>query len=121
MPLDITSNHQLPFSIYKEKVDPTFHSTAVPSVKDGKSPITHFTSSFFERTREVMLGFGSDAMELHDIVAVWCAIANSRDLGYDKDGVPKLANGWQAVRRQFGVERYVTCDSTWNQSQLSFA
>jgi hypothetical protein len=102
LPLDITTQHLLPFPMYKRRVDPAFHTTSVPSEANGKPPITHFTSSVFERTREVMLGFGSDAMELHDIVAVWCAIENSHDSEGNHDG---LAKGWHAIKRRFDVER----------------
>lgn len=64
MPLDITTPHELPFPTYQERVDKTFVSSAKPSTACQKSPLVHFTSSFFERTREVMLEFGKDAMEV---------------------------------------------------------
>jgi hypothetical protein len=105
LPLDVTTPHILPFPLYKDHVDPAFDSTSNPSKSEGKPPVTHFTSSFFERTREVMQGFGYDAMELHDIVAVWCAIENSRVVGSDQDGLPKLSKGWEGTRRLFTVER----------------
>lgn len=67
-PLDITTPHELPFPVYQKHVDSAFQSTASPSKLDTKPPIQHFTSSFFERTREVMLEFGKDAMEVcHDL------------------------------------------------------
>ncbi|KAF9018015.1 nucleoside hydrolase [Hymenopellis radicata] len=97
LPLDITTPHELPFPVYTERVDGAFQQ---PSTGAGKKPITHFTSSFLEQTREVMLQFGKDAMELHDIVAVWCAIANPPWLS------PSLAPGWAASRRVFEIERY---------------
>ncbi|RDB25389.1 Inosine-uridine preferring nucleoside hydrolase [Hypsizygus marmoreus] len=97
LPLDITTPHELPFPSYKAKIDPSFDSSAAPSVADGKLPLTHFTSSFLERTREIMLQFGKDAMELHDIVAVWCAIENPPGLS--------LSDGWKARSRLFDIER----------------
>ena len=103
LPLDITTPHDLPFPFYREKVDPAFNSTTAPSVGTSKPPLTHFTSSFLERTREVMLEFGKDAMELHDIVAVWCAIENP-PLVQDADA-DTLALGWKARRRIFEIER----------------
>lgn len=106
LPLDITTPHELPFPYYKAKVDPTFHSTTIPSQRTAKSPLTHFTSAFLERTREVMLQFGKDVMELHDIVAVWCAIENPSVLVQDKDSLPTLTSGWKAVMRKFEIERY---------------
>lgn len=103
LPLDITTPHELRFPYYKEAVDPTFHSTAAPSIQSAKSPLMHFTSSFLERTREVMLEFGKDAMELHDIVAVWCAIANPPMGKNTEDGI--LSPGWRMVKRKFEIER----------------
>ena len=38
------------------------------------------STRYFQSTREFMMGFGSDAMELDDIVAVLCAIENSHML-----------------------------------------
>jgi hypothetical protein len=107
LPLDITTPHELPFPHYKAYVDPSFESSVWPSVAGlGKSPLTHFTSSFLERTREIMLEFGKDAMELHDIVAVWCAIENPPVIDEGIDGMPKLSQGWKAIKRVFDIERY---------------
>ncbi|KAJ7072537.1 Inosine/uridine-preferring nucleoside hydrolase domain-containing protein [Mycena amicta] len=75
---------------------------ANPSNSAGKSPLIHFTSSFLEQTRVAMLRSGKDAMELHDIVAVWCAIENPP---VSEGGVDTLAAGWKARRRIFDVER----------------
>ncbi|OCH95134.1 nucleoside hydrolase [Obba rivulosa] len=105
LPLDITTPHELPFPIYTRKVDPSFHSTKQPSQLAGKPPITHFTSAFLERTREIMLEFGKDAMELHDIVAVWCAIANPPVPEQEEGAMPALTSGWRAIKRKFDVER----------------
>lgn len=65
----------------------------------------HFTSAFFERTREVMVSFGKDAIELHDIATVWCALANPPVQVEAEGAVPTLQPGWKASRRQFQVER----------------
>jgi hypothetical protein len=107
LPLDVTTPHQLSFPFYKEHVDPMFDSTAVPSKSEDKPPLTHFTSCFLERTREIMLEFGTDAMELHDIVAVWCAIENPPVLEQAKESIPTLqsSSGWKAARRNFDIER----------------
>lgn len=102
--LDTTTIHELPFPLYKSLVDPAFENSAQPSVASDKSPLVHFTSSFLERVREVMIQFGKDAMELHDIVAVWCAIDNPPFA----DGEPvNLAPGWEVTTRVFDIERYV--------------
>lgn len=104
LPLDITTSHELPFPVYKKHVDPAFDTSNNPSIATDKAPVIHFTSSFLERTREVMVSFGKDAMELHDIAAVWCAIANPPL----EDGAPTtLTAGWDGVHRIFDVERYV--------------
>jgi len=104
LPLDITTPHELPFPVYQKSVDPAFSITASPSIAQEhfKSPVAHFTSAFLERTREVMLQFGKDAMELHDIVAVWCAIENPP---FADNETPKLATGWHGQFRVFDIER----------------
>jgi len=99
LPLDITTPHQLPFPTYKDRVDTSFESS-----EPSGTPIAHFTSAFLTQTRNIMLQFGIDAMELHDIVAVWCAIAFppfSDDSSMKETSVP----GWKAVRRIFDIER----------------
>ncbi|TFK75357.1 nucleoside hydrolase [Pluteus cervinus] len=98
LPLDITTPHELPFPVYRDRIDPSFQSTAVPSTELGKQPLVHFTSSFLERTREIMLQFGKDAMELHDVVAVWFAMENPP---FSDD----LALGWKTRTRVFEIER----------------
>lgn len=103
LPLDITTPHELPFPEYKKHVDSAFHNSSLPSISNNKSPLTHFTSSFLERARENMLQFGKDALELHDIVAVWCALENPPF----PDGVPMaLAPDWQGCTRIFDIERW---------------
>jgi len=102
LPLDITTPHELPFPEYKKHVDPAFHNSSLPSISHNKSPLTHFTSSFLERARENMLQFGKDALELHDIVAVWCALENPPF----SDDVPMvLTSDWQGCSRIFDIER----------------
>lgn len=105
LPLDVTTPHEFSFPLYKSKVDRTFDSTASPSDGSVKSPLVHFTSSVFERTREIMLHFGKDAFELHDPVAVWCAIENPPAKEEVQGKGPVLQQGWKSVRRQFQVER----------------
>lgn len=111
LPLDITTPHQLPFPVYQSCVDPTFSASAQSGAQAaGRSPLVYFTSAFFERTREVMLSFGNDGMELHDIVAVWCAIQNPPppEGQTSKVGLPKMGQGWKVVQRVFDVERPVS-------------
>lgn len=106
VPLDVTTSHEMPFPVYKAEVDPDFENTSCPSDPTRKPPLVHFTSAFLERTREVMLSFGKDAMELHDPVAVWFAIENPP--GKESAGQsPVLTQGWKTIRRQFQVERWV--------------
>ncbi|KAI0247287.1 Inosine/uridine-preferring nucleoside hydrolase domain-containing protein [Lactifluus subvellereus] len=97
LPLDITASHLLPFATYNARVDPTF-ATETPSVPMGKTPLTHFTSAFLLRTRKVMRAYGQDAMVLHDIAAVWGAIAHP-------PGLQGTAPGWTVRRRLFRMER----------------
>ncbi|KAI0675276.1 nucleoside hydrolase [Trametes maxima] len=106
LPLDITTPHELSFPYYKDTVDPAFSTTAAPSRAAGKAPLVHFTSAFLERTREVMVEFGKDAMELHDIAAVWCALENPPVRSEaSPDALPALREGWKASKRKFDIER----------------
>lgn len=104
VPLDVTTAHEMPFPLYKAEVDQAFENTSSPSIPAGKPPLLHFTSSFLERTREVMLAFGKDAMELHDPVAIWFATENppGKELAGQS---PVLRHGWRTTRRQFQIER----------------
>ena len=51
-----------------------------------------------------MLRYGKDAVELHDVVAVWCAIENPPLLD---DACMVLAPYWQGCKRIFDIERRV--------------
>lgn len=118
VPLDVTTPHEMPFPLYKAEVDPEFENTSFPSTPMNKPPLSHFTSAFLERTREVMLDFGKDAMELHDPVAVWFAIENPP--GMESAGQsPVLQQGWRTVRRQFQVERWVSFYLIWRIALIS--
>lgn len=110
-PLDLTSYLTLPFSLYTSAVDPSFNDTSSPSSPEGKAPLTHFTSSFLERTREVMRQFGSDVMEQHDPTVVYALIdwARAKRAGRDvepKDGEDEgdFAPGWGFRRVELEVE-----------------
>ncbi|KAF8842987.1 nucleoside hydrolase [Paxillus ammoniavirescens] len=103
--LDITISHELPFAFYIQHVDPDFDSTTNPSVAAEKSPLSHFTSSFLERSREIMISFGKDVLELHDIVAIWCAIDNPPEAFVKEHDLPSLLPGWAAAKRKFDIER----------------
>ncbi|KAI0317207.1 nucleoside hydrolase [Amylostereum chailletii] len=104
LPLDITTAHELPFPVYTQHVDPTF-SPDTPSSPSGKAPMRHFSSAFLRRTREIMKTFGKDALDLHDITAVWAAMMTPPV----KDAADKvdleLPHGWQVTRRRFLIER----------------
>ncbi|KAG9316698.1 nucleoside hydrolase [Chiua virens] len=103
--LDITTPHELPFPYYIRHIDPTFHSTRNPSIQSGKTPFTHFTSSVLESAREIMVSFGKDALEMHDVVALWCAIENPPETIVNRNGLPTLSPGWAVARRKFDIER----------------
>ena len=51
-----------------------------------------------------MLEFGKDAMELHDVVAMWCA-ANNPPNAVEDGTLPGLSEGWTVVHRLFQIER----------------
>ncbi|CAL1707331.1 unnamed protein product [Somion occarium] len=108
LPLDITTPHELPFPYYIQQIDPSFggqsQSNNVQSTDEGsQSPLVYFTSAFLSRTRQVMLKFGKDAMELHDIAVVWCAIENPPSVSSKP---LQLRKGWEVVRRHFQIERH---------------
>lgn len=54
-----------------------------------------------------MLEFGNDAMELHDVVAVWAAAKNPPVKDDAEEVDLGLMEGWGATRRKFAMERYV--------------
>jgi hypothetical protein len=86
-----------PFAGYTARIDPSFAADG-PSVPTGKTPVTHFTSAFLRRTRSVMRTRGLDSMQLHDITAVWAAIAHPPWL-------EAPAARWTIRRRLFSTER----------------
>jgi len=53
-----------------------------------------------------MVAFGKDALELHDVVAVWCAIENPPETVVEENALPGLSPGWAAAKRKFDIERY---------------
>ncbi|KAJ3861207.1 nucleoside hydrolase [Lentinula novae-zelandiae] len=98
LPLDITTPHQLPFPLYQKRVDSCFGSS-----QTSPKPVTRFSSSFLTHTRQVMNEYEQDAMELHDIVAIWCAIyfpPFPNDLHMEEESV----RGWKAAKRLFDIE-----------------
>lgn len=52
-----------------------------------------------------MIDLGKDVLELHDIVAVWCAINNPPEVSQAADSMPTLTPGWVAKKRVFDIER----------------
>lgn len=64
-PLDVTTPHELNFEQYASAVDPSFAFAdfKAPSKPEEKSPLAHFSTAFFERTRSVMKRYGKDGME----------------------------------------------------------
>ncbi|GAA5840913.1 hypothetical protein JCM11251_007638 [Rhodosporidiobolus azoricus] len=107
-PLDLTSYLTLPFSLYQDVVDPSFGTTKTPSRPEGKPPLTHFTSSFLEGTREIMASFGGDAMELHDPTVVYALVEWARAGGRQEQGAVSergtFAPGWTWQEVPFEVE-----------------
>lgn len=84
-PLDITTPHQIPFF---DLISPS---------SDPSTPIRKFVSAMLGRVRELQASFGlPDAMEMHDPVAVWYAIAHAG---------PSPAPGWSLRPRDFKIER----------------
>jgi inosine-uridine nucleoside N-ribohydrolase len=92
-PLDITTPHQIPFD---DLIHPSYPDNPDPSL----TPLKHLTSAMLGRVRGLQASFGlPDAMEMHDPVAVWYAIAHAHlPAGQNEDG-------WKVRARQFKVER----------------
>lgn len=105
LPLDITTKHMLFFPLYTDTIDKGFHPQN-HSIAEDKSPMRHFTSAFLQRTRRVMNERGKDAMEMHDVTAVWAAVANPPVQDATDEAEFGLADGWKVVRRKFVIERY---------------
>ena len=94
-PLDITTPHQIPFD---DLIHPSYPSNPDPEL----TPLKHLTSAMLGRVRGLQASFGlPDAMEMHDPVAVWYAIAHAH--------LPRgqeAAEGWAVKPRKFKVERH---------------
>ncbi|EIW67451.1 hydrolase [Tremella mesenterica] len=109
-PLDVTTPHQIPFS---DLIHPAFlpsqgHTSAGDTARHMQlTPIREFVSAMLLRVRGLQASFGlQDALEMHDPVAVWFALAQA---GVEQGGVERyghvLPNGWQAQGRTFTIER----------------
>ena len=98
-PLDITTPHQIPFS---DLIHPSYIPAADGTVNIDESvgPLRNFVSAMLLRVRGLQASFGlPDAMEMHDPVAIWYAIANAGRSPLDP--APK----WVLQPREFKIER----------------
>lgn len=103
-PLDITTPHSIPFS---DLIHPSVVAIPEPSTgvvrktSETPTPLEAFISAMLVRVRSLQANFGlPDAMEMHDPVAVWYALAHA--------GVPRGAGpveGWALNGREFTIER----------------
>ena len=106
-PLDITTPHTIPFLdlIHSDYIPTSDGSLPSPTTGDtAPGPLKSFISAMLVRVRGLQASFGlADAMEMHDPLAVWYAIAHaSLPLG-------QSAKGWQIKQREFKVERMGEC------------
>jgi inosine-uridine nucleoside N-ribohydrolase len=98
-PLDITTPHQIPFD---DLIHPDYAGKAASSsaATFASTPLRQFVSAMLVRVRGLQASFGlPDAMEMHDPVAVWYALAHAGLRPLD------LAQGWELQPREFKVER----------------
>ena len=101
-PLDITTPHQIPFD---DLIHPDFMPLAdgtlpAPSTTDVPGPLKSFVSAMLVRVRGLQASFGlDDAMEMHDPVAVWYALAHAGKAPLD------MADEWELQDRDFKIER----------------
>jgi len=104
-PLDITTPHTVPFDdlIHENYVPNPDGSFPSPS-SDPPGPLKNFIGAMLVRVRGLQASFGlKDAMEMHDPVAVWYAIANAGK------PITALSDGWVVKTREFKVERNGEC------------
>ena len=101
-PLDITTPHQVPFDdlIHPGLVSGPDGSVPARESDTPPSPLRAFISAMLVRVRGLQASFGlDDAMEMHDPVAVWWALAQASRPVLD------LAEGWELQPREFKIER----------------
>lgn len=89
-PLDITTPHMIPF---RDLLHPALADVGIdPASVPPPTPLQKFTTAFLLRVRGLQAKFGlPDAMEMHDPVALWYAIAGGA--------------GFEVTGREFAVER----------------
>ena len=111
-PLDVTSRHLLPWSVYASRVDADFGPfPSKPASSSKLAPLPFFTSAFLSHTKKIMTRYGKDGMELHDPLAVWFALewaaaqAGQAQNGQDGRVLSELPSGWAVEKREFVVER----------------
>lgn len=94
-PLDITSQHTVPF-------DQLIHSPSSSSNSHPPTPLKQFTTAVLTRVRGLMKNFGEpDEMQMHDPLAIWYAIENASRSDLEGEGKGR----WGTQRRVFKVER----------------
>lgn len=97
-PLDITTPHSIPFHdlLYPGLIPDNDPNDYLPPTR-----LQAFTTAFLLRVRWLQKKFGNpDAMEMHDPVAIWYAIAQAGNRS-NRVAPP----GWTTVAREFAVER----------------
>ncbi|WWD18918.1 hypothetical protein CI109_103374 [Kwoniella shandongensis] len=106
-PLDITTPHMIPFyDLIHPSVLPIANDDGVVPEKEEPTPLESFVSAMLVRVRGLQASFGlPDAMEMHDPVAVWYAIANATSPKTKKGDTPTLSQGWELKQRDFIIER----------------
>ncbi|KAK8854931.1 hypothetical protein IAR55_003670 [Kwoniella newhampshirensis] len=105
-PLDITTPHMIPFfDLIHPSVIPIPNESGEVTAKPDPTPLESFVSAMLVRVRGLQASFGlPDAMEMHDPVAVWYAIANPPG-GRTRGEAPVLGQGWELKQREFLIER----------------
>ncbi|WVO15915.1 hypothetical protein L204_103580 [Cryptococcus depauperatus] len=101
-PLDITIPHLIPFSdLIHPSVVPIPDTNGLVKQKPEPTPLEAFISAMLVRVRGLQASFGlPDAMEMHDPVAVWFAIAHA-----STRRLSPPAPGWTLTPQEFQIER----------------
>ena len=96
LPLDITSQHTIPFSTL-------IRPPTISEEEEEPTSIRSFLNAMLSRPRIILRAFGlmGDVFEMHDPLAAWFVIQHA------EAGIAgtELRDGWETTRRDFVIER----------------
>ncbi|KAH7341537.1 putative hydrolase [Rhizoctonia solani] len=99
-PLDITTQHSVPYSHLIHPKLLTGPLISGPELTQLMSPLRAFTSAFLHRVRRITQDIGiQDGFDMHDPLAVWAGLVHA--------SLPRnapLVKGWEVEIRDFVIE-----------------